>query len=236
MAPVPSVIRTALLAEMEGYEHLLFEPMTQTDLDGLYALFYSALGAIIANASHFIDAIALGCELTFTFPTAKLIGWEDHWAELEANDNVFVLVVMAQVKAKRVKDGATRKDVKVALIRLMYERGYSREQVVQLFIIIDWMLQLPKAPGREFIQAVYAIQEEKHMPYVNTIERLGNDKGEKLGEVKGEARLLKKSIVSKYGQCPEWAQTKLNAADAEQLEAWAERIFNAETLEESLSV
>lgn len=38
-APIPSVTRKALLAELEGYEHLLFEPMPQTDLDGLYALY-----------------------------------------------------------------------------------------------------------------------------------------------------------------------------------------------------
>ena len=34
---VPPAIRTVLLAELEGYEHLLFEPMTQVDLDGLVA-------------------------------------------------------------------------------------------------------------------------------------------------------------------------------------------------------
>jgi len=131
-----------------------------------------------------------GCELTFTFPTAKLIDWEDYWSQLETSDNVFALVVMAQIKAKRVKDGATRKDVKVALIRLLYERGYSREQVVQLFIIIDWMLQLPKALEREFVQAVYAIQEEKHMPYVNTIERLGIEKGRQEERQAAERRSL----------------------------------------------
>lgn len=38
-APIPSATRTALLAELEAYEHLLFEPMTQADLDGLYALY-----------------------------------------------------------------------------------------------------------------------------------------------------------------------------------------------------
>ncbi|XGA81005.1 hypothetical protein OR573_04955 [Halomonas sp. CH40] len=123
-----------------------------------------------------------GCELTFTFPTAKLIDWETHWAELNASENVFALVVIAQIQAKRVRDGATRKDVKIALIRLLYERGYSREQIVQLFNIIDWMLQLPKALEPEFVQAVYAIQEEKHMPYVNTIERLGIEKGRQEAE------------------------------------------------------
>jgi hypothetical protein len=38
-APIPPATRTALLAELEGYEHLLFEHMTQADLNGLYALY-----------------------------------------------------------------------------------------------------------------------------------------------------------------------------------------------------
>ncbi|XGA79756.1 hypothetical protein OR573_14955 [Halomonas sp. CH40] len=60
-------------------------------------------------------------------------------------------------------------------------------------------------------------------------------RGEARGEVKGEAKLLKLQITSKYGECPDWAQNKLNAANAEQLEAWGKRIFHAETLEELLS-
>lgn len=36
-----------------------------------------------------------GCELDFRFPVAKLLDWNARWAELEASDNVFALVVMA---------------------------------------------------------------------------------------------------------------------------------------------
>jgi len=35
---IATATRKALLAELEAYEHLLFEPMTQADLNGLYAL------------------------------------------------------------------------------------------------------------------------------------------------------------------------------------------------------
>ncbi|MBK1618599.1 hypothetical protein CKO42_09135 [Lamprobacter modestohalophilus] len=35
---IPPQPHAKLLAELEGFEHLLFEPMTQTDLDRLYAL------------------------------------------------------------------------------------------------------------------------------------------------------------------------------------------------------
>lgn len=131
-----------------------------------------------------------GCALSFTFPTTKLMDWEAHWAELKASDNVFALVVMAQIQAKRVKENASRKDTKVALIRLLYERGYSRGQVLRLFNIIDWMIQLPRSLDPEFAQAVYAIQEEKHMPYVNTIERLGIEKGRQEERQEAEQRAL----------------------------------------------
>ncbi|MFC2993581.1 hypothetical protein [Halomonas tibetensis] len=87
--------------------------------------------------------------------------------------------------AKRLRDGASRKDTKVALIRLLFDRGYSREQILRLFTLIDWMIQLPKGLEREFLQAVYAIEEEKHMPYINTAERLGLEKGRQEGLQEG---------------------------------------------------
>lgn len=68
--------------------------------------------------------------------------------------------------------------------------SYSRDQVVQLFIIIDWMLQLPSALEPEFVQAVHDIQEEKHMPYVNTIERLAIEKGRQETLEEAEQRVL----------------------------------------------
>ena len=54
-APIPPATRTALLAELEDYEHLLFEPMTQADLDGLYAL-YSQWQAMLGDSP---EAVAL---------------------------------------------------------------------------------------------------------------------------------------------------------------------------------
>lgn len=47
------------------------------------------------------------------------------------------------------------------------------------------MLQLPKGLEREFLQVVYAIEEEKQMPYINTAERLGLEQGREEGLKKG---------------------------------------------------
>lgn len=126
-----------------------------------------------------------GCELVFRFPVCKLIDWEACWDELARSDNLFALVVMAQLKAKRLRDGARRSDAKVQLIRLMYERNYSREQIQRLFTVIDWILQLPRALEPEFLRRVYEIEESKSMPYINTAERIGIEKGIAQGIEKG---------------------------------------------------
>ena len=56
--------------------------------------------------------------------------------------------------------------------------------------------------------------------------------GETRGEVKGEAKLLKRLISRRFNEFPQWVQERLNAAGAEQLEAWADQIFTAGSLEE----
>lgn len=49
-----------------------------------------------------------GCELEFRFPMVKLLDWDARWSELEASDNVFALVVMAQIKAKACRTCGVR--------------------------------------------------------------------------------------------------------------------------------
>ena len=59
----------------------------------------------------------------------------------------------------------------------------------------------------------------------------GIEKGREEGREEGERRVLARQIARKYGALPEWAQVRLDAAGPEQLEAWAEAILVADTLE-----
>ncbi len=43
--------------------------------------------------------------------------------------------------------------------------------------------------------------------------------------------MLEKVLSKRYGPLPEWAKAKLRSAEVEQLERWAERLFDADTLE-----
>ncbi len=51
------------------------------------------------------------------------------------------------------------------------------------------------------------------------------------GESEGEARLLRKQLIRRFGPLPAWAEAKLAGAEPAQLEVWGERVLEAATLE-----
>ena len=178
------------------------------------------------------------CSLEFRFPVAKLLDWDtaERWAELEASENLFALVVMAQIRAKASRDVETRKAWKFRLIRLMYDRGYARQTVLELFRVIDWMIQLPPRAEAAFLQDVYAFEETKRMPYVTSAERAGIEKGleqgKQIGYRDGEADLLLWLIEKKFGAAAAGnMRQRIEAADSDTLRLWSERILTADSLD-----
>jgi hypothetical protein len=203
--------------------------------------------AVLADADprfrpeRYRDAL-WGCAIDFRFPVAKLLDWDtpERWPLLEASENVFALVVMAQIRAKATKDAETRRAWKFRLIRLMYDRGYERKTILELFRVIDWMLQLPATLEAAFRHDLYAFEESKQMPYVTTVERAGIEKGlhqglkqgEQIGYRKGEADLLLWQVEKKFGaDAIGSARQHIEAADNDMLRRWSERILTADTLE-----
>ena len=79
----------------------------------------------------------------------------------------------------------------MGLTRLLYQRGYSREQVVELFHFIGWMIRLPKPLEYQLIEAVKVVEEEYKMPYINTVEQYGIEKGIEQAEKRFEQERLK---------------------------------------------
>ena len=79
-----------------------------------------------------------GCEVSFRFPTIKLLDYGSRWAELEASRNPFAIAVMTHLKTKETRqDAQARKDWKFRLTRRLYELGYERQDILNLFRFID---------------------------------------------------------------------------------------------------
>ncbi len=170
-----------------------------------------------------------GCEVRIRFPVVKLWDYNDRWDELEASDNPFALVVMAHLKTRATRQRpAERLRWKLRLVRHLYERGYGRQEILELFRFLDWMMTLPEELEERFRGELEDIEEEKRMRYVTSIERHGIQKG----IVLGESSLLKRQLTSRYGELPRWAAERLEGADRQQLESWGERLLHVQGLEE----
>ncbi len=118
-----------------------------------------------------------GSEVFFRFPVVKLLDYQQ-WSALEASRNPFATVVMAHLKAQQTRDDRSRRlEWKLAITRRLYEQGYSRQDVLNLFQFIDWVMSLPEALEQEFWREVRNLEEELRMPYITSVERIGIQKG-----------------------------------------------------------
>lgn len=114
-----------------------------------------------------------GCKVTFDFPMVKLLDYEPRWAELETSMNPFSIVVMAHLKTKSTKqDLRSRKEWKFQLTRRLFEESFERQDIMELFLFLDWLMELPRGLKREFKDELALYQKEKKMPYISTIEEI----------------------------------------------------------------
>lgn len=60
----------------------------------------------------------------------------------------------------------------------------------------------------------------------------GLRKGQMKGQVEGERRVLQRQLGRRFGTPPDWVIAQLASATSEQLEAWADAVLTANTLDE----
>jgi hypothetical protein len=119
-----------------------------------------------------------GCETGIRFRPVKLLDFAAHEAALEASANPFAKVVLAHLKARQTHgDPVGRHAWKIRLVRGLYERGFSAKDVRELFRLIDWLMELPPTLNKVFWQEMATIQQERHMPFITTPQRIGRLEG-----------------------------------------------------------
>ena len=190
----------------------------------------------------------LGCRHTLEFPVAKLTDYEDKVDELLASDNAFGLITAAHILTQQTrKQHQERYEAKLRLVRLLYQRQWDKQRVIDLFSVVDWLLQLPEWLNSQVLQELETIEESKKVRYVTSVERIGMAKGIAKGLVEGRvkglqegrqegrqegvSRLLRRLLERRFGVLPEWASEQLTSASEKDLEAWGEAVLTAPTLE-----
>jgi hypothetical protein len=78
-----------------------------------------------------------GSSLNFEFRMVKLLNYSYDLNELQANDNAFAILTAAHILTKRTKKKPQdRFDAKFTLIRLLYQRGWDREEMAKFLRVI----------------------------------------------------------------------------------------------------
>ncbi len=115
-----------------------------------------------------------GFESRLQFPVVKLLDYQTQWSTLEQNANPFAVIVMAHLRTVATQGNPLQRlQSKLSLVRGLYERGYGRNQILELFRLIEWMMVLPEELERNFRTELRRYEEEKRMPYITGFEREG---------------------------------------------------------------
>ena len=184
-----------------------------------------------------------GSSLQFNFTSVKLLDYEERWDELEASQNVFATIVMTHLKAQETKRSpAARKQWKLALIKRLYERGYDRSAILNLFTFVDWIMMLPKATKVEFWQELKIYEEERKMRYITSVEQIGYDRGVEAEAQRSRERLLEaqrsfliRLLTRKIGAIPINTIDRINNLPIEQLESLGEALLDFGTIDDLTS-
>lgn len=171
-----------------------------------------------------------GCQVGFQFPIVKLLDYKQQWDMLETSDNPFATVVMAHLKAQETRyDESDRKSWKLYLTRRLYEKGYQREDILNLFRVIDWMIQLPQALEQEFWQAIEQYETEKRMPYITSVERMGIAQG----TLQGRREAIIEVLETRFGNVPQAILDQLEQMmDIDTLKTLLRRAVAVQSLDE----
>jgi hypothetical protein len=206
--------------------------------------------AILCDTNHrwrpsSFDFDLPGTRLQFEFDSVKLLDYQTQTEELETSDNPFAVVVLAHLQAQATrKNNQQRKQAKFALVRQLYERGYNRQQVLDLFRFIDWVLTLPESLKREFWQDLRTFEEERRMPYITSVEEIGFERGIEQGVAQGleqglergrreeAAALIVRQLTRRLRleRLPDSLRTQVEALPLVQLEALGEALLDFQTL------
>ncbi len=120
-----------------------------------------------------------GCKVNFQFPMVKLLDYNNRIDDLLKESNPFAIITAAHLKTKTTKGNPQeRYSWKWSIIMALYERGFSPENILQLYRLIDWFMILPEDLSKRFIENLTEYEEERKMPFITSAERHGIEKGE----------------------------------------------------------
>lgn len=122
---------------------------------------------------------------------------------------------------------------KEALIRGLYDRGLTKEQIVNLFKIIDKMMSLPKELQQGLVAKIKQLEEERKMPFISPTEELAMERGELKGIQQGiqrEQQLIIRQLNRRIGEIELSFINTIRTLTIDELELLGEALLDFSTV------
>jgi hypothetical protein len=174
----------------------------------------------------------LGTKMGISFATAKLLDYALR-EDLETSQNPFALVTLAHLRTQQAHhDPEKLYAAKWRLTRLLYQHRWSKERIITMFKVINWMMALPQIQQDRYWESVFQLQKERKMTnpmeWITPLEQMFLDRGEKRGAV----AVLERQLTRRFGPLSKTTQKKLAKASVEQLTDWSEILLDATSLKQ----
>ena len=128
------------------------------------------------------EAAKWGCRVRLDYPICKLLDLSATAAIQNPGNNPAAVLIAAHLAALETKHNISgRKERRWALTRRLYESGFEKQDILELYRLIDWLMWLPEGLAVAFRRQVIQYEAEKSMPYVTSTERLARAEGRQEG-------------------------------------------------------
>ncbi len=140
-----------------------------------------------------------GFKLLMQIPLVKLMDYKYNpalIAKLETSDNPMGLIVKSQLKSLELKGADSEKKFAALkeLIRLCYQKKYSKEYTRIVLRFFELTIRLPEAYTKSIKQVIIKTEEEFKMEYTPTWERAAEKKGKKQGILEVVKNMLRDGL------------------------------------------
>jgi hypothetical protein len=174
------------------------------------------------------------CRTDMIFRCVKLLDFQTDESALEASDNAMAALVLADWKTRQTRhDDSNRKQWKLRIVKGLYQQNWTKERILEILRLIDWMMTLPEDLAMSFDFELAEIETEKEMKYVTSFERHGMEKGLEQGRAEGILESIALDLEFKFGRAGRRLLSKARALnDLGELRKFARFLKKAETLDD----
>jgi hypothetical protein len=168
----------------------------------------------------------LGCRVRFEFPICKLLDLVEAAERASHTGQPSAVVILANWATQRTRqDMPERRRWKWDLTRRLYDAGLDRNQILELYRLLDWLMRLPEGLEREYKEELREFERSRAMPYITSIERMGREEGRQEGREVGRIEALRENILdvleARFGPVAAHLRDKINTSeDGSRLKGW----------------